>query len=145
LGIFGKPSRGKFAENFWRSRFSWDRAPPHCRHGFAATKICEICFASSLPQDFSAQLMFDPAGFGERGLSCSLCFEFCAGLRGGRAARRLTCRASAYRDAGFRAHVSRVSCHAAQALQVVRFFVPSARCVGANCLRFAATRLKFAA
>jgi hypothetical protein len=28
-------------------------------------KNCAICFASSLPQDWSAQLMFDLAGFGD--------------------------------------------------------------------------------
>jgi hypothetical protein len=37
------------------------------------------------------------------------------------------------------------ACHAAQALQVSRFFVSSARGAGADCRWFAATRLKFVA
>ena len=53
------PPRGKSAANRWRPRFSRNRAPPHRRHRFAATKICASCFATSLPQDSSAQLMFD--------------------------------------------------------------------------------------
>jgi hypothetical protein len=139
------PPRGKFAEFFWRLRFSRDRAPPHRRHRFAATKICASCFASSLPQDSSAQLMFELAGFGRRGLSRSLGLEFCVGRCGARAARRRGCRTSACQDAGFRAHPALAAFHAAQALQTSRFFVLSARGAEANCLRFAATRLKFAA
>jgi hypothetical protein len=56
---------GKFFANRWRSPFSRNRAPPHCRHGFAARENCAICFATSLPQESSAQLMFDLAGFGD--------------------------------------------------------------------------------
>jgi hypothetical protein len=61
------------------------------------------------------------------------------------AARRRGCRTSACQDAGFRAHLSRMPCHTAQALQVISFFASIARCEDANCLQFAATRLKFAA
>src|SRR5438270_675205 len=53
------PPRGKSAENFWRARFLRNRALPHRRHRFVATKICATCFASSLPQDLSVQLMFE--------------------------------------------------------------------------------------
>jgi hypothetical protein len=53
------PQRGKSAENVWRPHFLRDRALPHRRHRFAATKICASCFAASLPQDLSAQVMFD--------------------------------------------------------------------------------------
>jgi hypothetical protein len=98
-----------------------------------------------LPQDLSAQLMFELARFGRRGLSRSLRLEFCVDRCGARAARRFGCCTSASQDAGFRAHLGLAALHAAQALQVVRFFAPSARRARANCLRFAATRLKFAA
>jgi hypothetical protein len=131
------PPRGKSAENRWRSRFSQNRALPHRRHGLAATKIRATRFASSLPQDLSAQLMFDLAKFRGRGLSRSLGLEFSVDRRGARAARRRGCRTSACQDAGFRAHPGRAGCHATQALQVVRFFASSARCADANCLRFA--------
>jgi hypothetical protein len=40
---------------------------------------------------------------------------------------------------------SRASRHAAQVLQSARFFASPERCEAANCLRSAATRLKFAA
>jgi hypothetical protein len=139
------PPRGKSAENRWRLPFAQNRAPPHLRHGFAATKICATRFASSFPQDSPAQLMFELARFSRPGLSRSLRFEFCADPCGARAARRRGCRTSASQDAGFRAHPGPAACHAAQALQVVRFFALSARCADANCFRFAATRLKFAA
>jgi hypothetical protein len=69
------PPRGKSAENPWQSRFSPTRAPPHRRHRFAATKICASCFATSLPQDLSAELMLESGGFGRRGLSRSLDLE----------------------------------------------------------------------
>jgi hypothetical protein len=72
------PPRGKSAENPWHSHFSRNRAPPHRRHRFAARKICATRFASSLPQDSSVQLMFEPGGFGRRSLSRSLRLEFCA-------------------------------------------------------------------
>jgi hypothetical protein len=125
--------------------FSPTRAPPHLRHRFAATKICATRFASSLPQDLSSQLMFEQAGFGRHALSRSFGSEFCADRFGARAARHLGCRASASRDAGFRSLAGLAACHAAQALQVVGFFASIARGASANCLRFAATRLKFAA
>jgi hypothetical protein len=83
--------------------FSQDRAPPHRRHGFAATKIRAIRFAASLPQDLSPQLMFELAGFGRRGLSRSLDLEFLRPTRGSRATHRRACGASASSYAGFRA------------------------------------------
>jgi hypothetical protein len=89
--------------------------------------------------------MFDLAGLRRRSLSRSLGFEFRVDPCGSRAARRLACCTSASQDAGFRALLGLCAFHTAQALQVVRFFVLSGRCAGANCLRFAATRLKFAA
>jgi hypothetical protein len=89
--------------------------------------------------------MFGLCGFGNAGLSRSRGFEFCVVVGGRRASRRPGCRTSASQDAGFRAHPALAACHAAQALQVIRFFVSPARCEGANCLQFAATRLKFAA
>ena len=139
------PPRGKSAENRWQSRFSRNRAPPHRRHGFAARKIHAIRFATSLPQDLSAQLMFELAGFGRRGLSRSLGLEFCVDRCGARAVRRRGCRASASRDAGFRALTSLAAFDAAQALPASRLFVSSTYCADANRLRFAATRLRFAA
>jgi hypothetical protein len=96
-------------------------------------KNCAICFAFSLPQDSSAQLMFDLAGFGGRGLSRSLRFEFRVDRRGSRARRR-ACRTSASQHTGFRATRAPLPSHAAQALQVAGFFASSARCVHANCL-----------
>ncbi len=93
------PPRGKSAENVWQPPLSRNRAPPHRRHGFAATKMRASCFASTLPQDLSAQLMFELCGFSDAGLSHSPGFEFCAGRCGARAARRRGCRASASQDA----------------------------------------------
>jgi hypothetical protein len=139
------PPRGKSAVNPWRSRFSRNRAPPHRRHRFAATKICAIRFATSLPQDSSAQVMFELGEIPTGGLSRSLRLEFCVDrldTSRGAASRMPHKRLSRH---GFRAHLRRMPCHAAQALQASRFFALSAGCAGANCLRFAATRLKFAA
>jgi hypothetical protein len=59
------------------------------------------------------------------------------------AARRRGCRTSVCQDAGFTAQSGPAACDMAQALHVAGFFGLSARCAGANCLQFAATRLKF--
>jgi hypothetical protein len=106
-------------------------------------EICASCFATSLPQDLSAQLIFD---LGEIPTARLKPFVWFGILR--RPVRRFARRVGS--DAAqvpggtqdFRAHWARCQ-NAAQALQVSRFFVSSARCADANCLRFAATRLKF--
>jgi hypothetical protein len=89
--------------------------------------------------------MFGTAGLDEAALSPSRDVGFRIMPRGGRAARRRICRTSASSNAGF---LTRRGCsprHAAQVLQAARFFAAVGAPETANCLRFAATRLKFAA
>jgi hypothetical protein len=72
--------------NFLAVAFLRNRALPHRRHRFAATKICTSCFAASLPQDSSAQLMFDlgeiPAARLSRSFDLGFGADQCGGLRG---------------------------------------------------------------
>jgi hypothetical protein len=69
----------------------------------APRKFSRTSFATSLPQDSQAQLMFGAADLGDPALSASRCFGFGILPRGDRAVRRRTCCASASTDTGFRA------------------------------------------
>jgi hypothetical protein len=102
-------------------------------------------FAIGSSQRNRMTLMFGAARFWRSGLNASPGFGFPITPRGDRAARRRTCCASASINDGFKTQRGRASRDAAQALQATRFFTSVGAPKAANCLQFAATRLKFAA